>query len=366
VPAATFWLRISDTGFPPVFQFRASDFPLSTSPTLASILRSGRAEFNARFAAARHFYPDLDAGAFAEFLGTAVDPLVQAVEKVRADRLADVTRAAYDAALELVGQRLAGPHSRQSSVEEGWRRLLPKAASLVAAAPDRLIPAVCNAIHQLASASGARPGQWIEIIEKLGPQCSDVDVFLKLGQVAAWRAGLAHFRQSAIATADSLPEGMALAAVGAKPGSAWIDARQRFVADPWFDPACQGTEAPGFRVTAQVGSFRGFGGLFVEPPRLLPAGAHFLVNSGDGYWLLTADAFGATFHRASKEEFNRALKTPPFPAWLRLADSRVTMNGTSWSLPEMGGISSSAANDTTLAVTTHLSHAILLIALPRP
>ena len=140
------------------------------SPALISILRSGRADFNSRFAAARRIHPELEPGAFAEFLGTSVDELVLAVEKVRADRLGEVTMAAYDAALELVGQKLAGPGARIASIEEGWRRILPKAASVVATSPGRLIPAVCNAVHQLASTPGARPTQWIEAMEKLWPR----------------------------------------------------------------------------------------------------------------------------------------------------------------------------------------------------
>jgi hypothetical protein len=150
------------------------------SAALASILRSGRADFNARFAAVRHTHPDLKAEAFTEFLQTAVDDLVRAVERVGADRLGEVTMAAYDAALELVGQNLAGPGSRLAAVEDGWRRILPKVASLVAAAPGRLIPAVCNAVHQLASTPEARPAQWIEIMEQFGPQCVDTGAFLNL------------------------------------------------------------------------------------------------------------------------------------------------------------------------------------------
>src|SRR5262249_19892009 len=111
---------------------------MSISAGLASVLRSGRAEFNARFAAARHVHPNLDAAAFAEFLGTAVDELAQAVERVRPDHLGAVTMAAYDAALELVGQNLAGPGARQPAIEEGWRRVLPNAAPLVGIAPDRV------------------------------------------------------------------------------------------------------------------------------------------------------------------------------------------------------------------------------------
>ena len=186
------------------------------------LLRSGRAEFNARFVAARRIHPELEPGAFTEFLATAVDALAQAVEKVRADQLGEVTMAAYDAGLELVGQKLAGPGARLACIEEAWRRILPNAALLVASAPGRLIPATCNAVHQLASTPCARAAQWIETMEKLAPECADADAFLKLGQVAAWRAGLPHLRSGAIAAADTLPESLALSALGATSGCSWV------------------------------------------------------------------------------------------------------------------------------------------------
>ena len=345
------------------------------SAALASILRSGRSDFNARFIAARRIYPDLNADAFAEFLRTAVDDVVCAVEGVRADRLAQVTMAAYDAALELVGQKVAGPgsglSSRLAAVEEGWRRILPRIASLVASAPDRLIPAVCNAIHQLASTPDARPRQWIEIMEELGPRCADTETFLKLGQVSAWRAGLAHFRQGAIAAADVLPEKLALAALGAKSDSRWADVRAHLLANPWFDPATAATESPVIRVVAQVGSFRGFGGLFVEPPLVVSTGEDFLSRSNNECWLLTADLFGATFHRASIEEFESATREYPLPSGLKIDGSRVTFNGNGngsrdgnrFELLELGAITSAAANATTLALTSRLTHSIVLVAL---
>src|SRR6185369_10036159 len=265
------------------------------SPALASILRSGRAEFNTRFAAARHVHPDLDAGAFSTFLQTAVDDLVRALDRVRPDRVAEVTMAAYDAALELVSQKLAGPGSRLGPVEEGWRRVLPASAALVATAPARLIAAVCNAVHQLAAIPEARPTQWIDIMETLAPQCADADSFLKLGQAAAWRAGLAHFRAGALAAAEGLPEKLALAALGARPGISWAQLRERLQTDPWFDPAMETAvekkAGQALRVVAQPGSFRGYGGLFVEPPRVASAGPDFLARSDNACWLLTADVF---------------------------------------------------------------------------
>src|SRR6185436_12872804 len=207
-----------------------------------------------------------------------------------------------------------------------------------ATAPVVLIPAVCNAIHQLASTPGARPRQWIEISERLGPKCADADMFLKLGQLAAWRAGLAHFRQGAIAAADALPAQLALAALDAESDSNWSHVRAQLLASPWFDPAAAAKESSPVRVVAQVGSFRGFGGLFVEPPMVASVGEHFLVRSNSEYWLLTADVFGATFHRASIEEFEAATREPSGPPELQINGSQVALNGNRIELPELGEI----------------------------
>lgn len=337
------------------------------SAALASILRSGRSDFNARFIAARRIYPELQVEVFTEFLATAVDDLVSAVAAVGADRLGEVTMTAYDAALELVGQKLAGSGSRLAEVEEGWRRVLPKIAPLIATGSVCLIPAVCNAVHQLAATPGARPAQWIEITEQLGSQCADADSFLKLGQVAAWRAGLAHFRPGAIAGADALPETLALAALGATSDSRWTDVRAQLLANPWFDPATTRKESPVPRVIAQVGSFRGFGGMFVEPPLVVGMGENFLARSNSECWLLTADLFGATFHRASIEEFEASARKSQLPAGLQSNGSVITFNGSgngqSLDLPVLGDLASAAANETTLALTARLTHSIVLVAL---
>jgi len=333
------------------------------SPALVSILRSNRADFNARFAAARRIHPDLDPGVFGEFLATAVDELVQAIEKVRADRLGEVTIAAYDAALELVGQKLAGPGSRLPYIAEGWRRILPKVPSVVAISPGVVIPAVCNALHQLASTPGTRPAQWIETMANLGPQCGDADSFLKLGQLCAWRAGLAHFRSGAIAAADALPESRVLAALGVKSGSSWADLRKQLLADPWFDPGNPANATSTIRAVAQVGSFKGFGGLFIQPPQVAALGEQFLVRSDTECWLLAADAFGATFHRASVEDFEAARRDHPLPPGLKVTGSRIIFQGERFEFPALGEISTAAANATTLALTSGLTHAIILVAL---
>jgi hypothetical protein len=115
-------------------------------------------------------------------------------------------------------------------------------------------------------------------------------------------------------------------------------------------------------VVARAGAFRGFGGLFVEPPVVAAAGEHFLVRSGGDCWLLTADAFGATFHRATPEESKDA-RPSSVPPGVTARGTTVSIDGARVDLPELGEINGVAANGTTLAVTSPLSHAVVLLAL---
>jgi hypothetical protein len=334
------------------------------SPALSSILASGRAVFNARFSAARRLYPDLDPGAFSEFVATRLDELAKAVEAVRPDRVGEVTTAAYDVGLELLGEKVIGPGARCWSVSEAWRRILPKTAIHVSSAPGRLIPAICNAVWQLENMPGANPGLWIELMESFGPECPDLETLLKLGQFAAWRAGLAHFRQSALEAGSTLPDRLALAVVGARAESSWAAVRDKLRTNPWFNPAAENDASGLFRVVAQAGAFKGFGGLFSEPPIVRGAGDHFLVKSGGEFWLLTADAFGATLHRAGVEEFQNA-RGEEAPSDLKVKGARLAYKKDTIEFPELGEFTSFAANATTVAITSRFTHSIILAALPQ-
>ncbi|HEX8905340.1 MAG TPA: hypothetical protein VF771_10885, partial [Longimicrobiaceae bacterium] len=245
-------------------------------------------------------------------------------------------------------------------IDEGWRTVAPAAAALVAAAPELVLASLSNALHQLAATPGARPAEWMSAMATLAPQCQDSTVFLALGQVAAWRAGMAHFRQGALAAADALPETLALQAVGAG-GGRWAEIRERLRADPWFDPAHpEGGFVP--RVVARAGAFRGFGGIFTEPPRVGAAGDHFVIASGGECWLLTADAFGATFHRATPGDLAHP-QPPGLPEGVAVDGSGVTVHGARCNLPELGEITSAVAIGGTLAITSALTHAVVLISI---
>jgi hypothetical protein len=340
---------------------------MRVSDTLASVLRSGRGQFNARFVEARRVHPALDGQALAEFLRSTVDPLAQAVARARPECVSEVVVSAYDVALDLVGQRLVGPGARHGLIEDAWRRIFPHVAPLVAASPTRVMAAMTNAIVQLASTPGARADQWIADLERLADECGDVETLLRVGQVAAWRAGMTHFRQGALVAAAELPQSLTLAALGAPASAAWQEIQSRLAVDPWFDPSQPQGSVPagtsGLRVAARAGAFRGFGGLFTEPPRVAASGENFLVQSGQECWLLSADVFGATFHRAPLEDFQAASSNRSLPAGLDVSKGRIVWKGHRHRIPTLAEFTSAAANATTLALTSPLTHAVVLVAL---
>ena len=332
---------------------------------LTAVLKAARSELNARFAAARSTYPDLDSDAFAEFVRGAVDPLVSAVAPVRPERATDVAHVAYDMGLELVGQKLVGRPARTPVVGDAWRRVLPQLATLVAAEPEKLIAAVSNAAHQLSTTPGARPSAWIDSMTTLAGQCADSRLVLTLGALVAWRCGMAHLRDSALAAAGTLPESLVLSALGA-PGMRWPDVRDRLLADPWFDPANPQAPSNTARVVSRAGAFRGFGGLFLAPPIVAMANEQLFARSGDACWLVKADAFGATFHRATTQEFDHAnAHSRTLPPGVSLRGTTLIVGG---ARTELGNavheVTSACANRTTLALTAPFTHAIVLVALP--
>jgi hypothetical protein len=338
------------------------------SEPFANILRADRDEYNRRFAEARLRYPALTGEAFGEFLLRSVDGIVAAVCSVCPERATEVVSCLYDAALELVGRNLAGPSSRNPTIDEGWRTVLPAAAGHLAEAPGRVTAAVSNGLHHLTVTPGARPARWIRDLASLAADCGDADTFLRAGQVAAWTAGLSQYRTGALEILDTLPNLITAAILKAPSGTDVNELRNRLRDNPWYDPSHPedtGTSSGNrIRVVRRAGAFRGFGGQFTQPPRVTARGDNLLVASGGECWLLTADAYGATFHRHGQAGLDAAEQGAGLPPSLIVTGSKVKFDGAVLDLAEWGSVTSAAVADRTLAVTSSLSHAVTLIALP--
>jgi hypothetical protein len=191
---------------------------------------------------------------------------------------------------------------------------------------------------------------------------------LEAAKVPAWRAGLAHYRASALDLCRRLAPPVAIAALGL-PGVTLdrdeIDTLiHQLLADPWLDPkvALQGKpDAQHLKLVGRVGAFRGFGGTFIRPPQITAPGGQFVASDGEQHWLLHADLFGATLHRLPTLPTQPPLVAAPlFKVGLSGRVSRGQHHAT---FPDLAVHHSQASNASTLAVTSPLSHAVYLIAL---
>jgi MoxR-like ATPase len=339
----------------------------------------------------RYARPKLDAAAFVDLLVNLVAPLVNTVHAVAPGRVSEAGEALYAVALELLGQDVLGPNARYPHIVEGWRVLLPGLARFVAEAPRVMAGSVTNALYNLSATPGARPHEWAASLLQMAEACPDTATLLTAGQVAAWRAGLAHYRLPALEICAQLAAAHPRAARLALGLPAELDIPtvpvilEHLRADPWLrpdqspiPPAAAGPKGnpaslrsggyslqsqipnPQLRIVARVGAFRGFGGLFIAPPTVGIVDDQLVISDGEGRWLLYADAFGATFHRTAVVPPKRKVSRETFHA---------DVNGNVWkdrhrqSFPELRGLSSMASTSTTLAATTPLSHTVFLVAL---
>lgn len=327
----------------------------SVSAPLAAVLRAGRHEFNSAFALARQRFRDLDGNDVIAFARETIDPLARAVAAIDPSQVSDVVHAAYEIGIELVGHKLAGASVPVRAVEAAWERIALANVRHVITAPTRVLAAISNAVHQLRNTPGTDHAQWVEFLQCHGPECPDVDTLLRLGQLAGWRAGLAHYRAGALDVAEHLPHALVRAVLDLPADVAVPTALASLRRDPWFDP--RGKER-GLRLVCRYGAFRGFGGLFLTPPLVAAVGEDLLVASGDDCWLLYADRFGTTLHRAPRELFPER----PAASVVQVRDGQVAEAGRSVDVSATGAITGCAVNSTTVVVATERTHALALLA----
>lgn len=101
--------------------------------------------------------------------------------------------------------------------------------------------------------------------------------------VAAWRAGTARLRASALAAAAALPVEVAGPALGLAPGEV-ASALTANAADPWTWP---GARVGG--VLTRLGDYRGIGGAWLAPPTVGPG---WTVSADGRSWDVVADIHG--------------------------------------------------------------------------
>lgn len=340
--------------------------PIINGP-FASVLERNRARFNAAFAGARRSLRGLDPGAFSDHLIQRTAPLVNRIAAETGydagDALDSVGVALYDLSLEMFVKGIVGGPDRYPAVVRAWTELFPAIAGFIAVAPRRMPAAIVNALCHLSTEKGADADQWIDTLLTAAPICPDGETFLKAGQAAAWRWGLAHCREGALTVLRDLPAAVAAAILDLPAGSdaAYIDiVLSHLVSDPWHDPSVfPDRQRKTLALAGKVGGFRGFGGVFLNPPiAAVSSDGRIYLSDTQDIFLLHADRFGATLRRCSGLDIKKGKNSSFFID----ETGKVRRNGASRKFPQLAGAASFASTDHTLAICLPFSHHVHLVA----
>lgn len=164
--------------------------------------------------------------------------------------------------------------------------VLPRLATWVRAWPADVVPAVLAASRGVARAGLL--DAWVDRVARADVPAAPTDVRPAL-LVAAWRSGLVRYRDASLQAAVALPPATA-AALLEVPEAEVVAVLDRHRADRWWWPGRD--DGPG--VVQRVGGFVGWGGPWVQVPRVAaggPTGWLVLVDGTVG--AVVADAHGS-------------------------------------------------------------------------
>lgn len=320
---------------------------------LAPHLRADRARFNAQFATAQARFPNLNADDFHVVLRELVAPLVLACEEIVPERSAEVTAAAYESALQLCAAQVLGPRARNDVLNRAWHELLPQIAHLIVQNPRRCLRRTSNALHLLAQHDAAKAQMWSEIMLSIAPICTDVPTWENAGFVAAWRCGLAHFRNHALKIVGQLTPAIGRLALRSSDEN-WTRTLEN-LQNVWLDSA----DKNNLQWRGYVGDFIGLGGMMSAPPRAYWFENRFWIWNGQSWLNLWADSFGVTLTPAAAPVgFQGQAKSD----WRVDASGQVLAGDARAQFEVLAQPLSWADDGRTMLVTTQFSHRVYLLS----
>lgn len=336
----------------------ASHVPTIMNDAFTQVLERNRRSFNAQFAQARQMAPGLDGDDFSLHLREVVAPIVAACDLTSSERTHEVVEVLYELSLQLMSKGLLGHNARNPLLQKAWTQLLPHLANQIVRSPRRVVGSVCNAVVTLSQTPKVRTESWMQLMRETTKNCDDVETFLRVGRVAAWRCGLSHAREIALRDGRELPPEVVRHLFGLSPKTTSEQLNQMWVNlqnDVWISPqeaTISSTRSSGLKLAAQVGDFRGFGGTFQSLLRVTTKDGAFLVSDKTQTWRIFADVFGATLVSARGESVIESNYFATVPQWNRVLEI----------FPEAQRALAVAADETTIAVTVPTSHRVWLFA----
>ncbi|MEI6212917.1 MAG: hypothetical protein WCP10_02335 [Desulfuromonadales bacterium] len=331
-----------------------------TGPLAAALARN-RERFNRLYARAAQRSSLLDPGELASLVRGPLLECVNAVSAVEPEKAEAAAVRMFEICLVLYTHGHLGAKSRNPLVAAVWERLLPQVPVLLARSPRRLTASLSNAAVNIWQEDQAIARHWLKRLHNLIPHCESPEQALDAALVVAWRSGLAHYRETALQHWQRLPDHLKLASLGIGDEDG-VDATVAATSlqQRWLPPHLAGKRTePRLRIVGRVGSFKGIGGQFAEPPLVAGNGDMLIAYDAENSHTVWADFYGATLRRTQVAPEGFIAGTGTFSI---NTSGTVTFGSLKAQFPPLAGSSSCAATADTLAVTLPHSHAVYLVA----
>ncbi|MCP4687779.1 MAG: hypothetical protein GY859_06995, partial [Desulfobacterales bacterium] len=249
-----------------------------TFEPLVLMLRQKREACNRLFSTYSIRHPSLDPDLVKRWMVRAVEPVMREFHTADAETFESLFDVLYETLL-----RLAGAHRLQSEAEAHRRALMliPLVKERARESPEQLVHSMFTALNAILPHGPDAALAWISRMRKALPHCDAMADVLNAGRLCAWRSGLAHLRERALAAARELPPEAASGALNTPVNAGLL---QRMEENPWFSPgktesADAGSGGLVFR--CRMGGFRGFGGPFLKPPAVARVEQCFVASDGE-------------------------------------------------------------------------------------
>lgn len=333
------------------------------------LLEQNREALNQRYLQRRAQGAKLEDSSWLFHLRQRILPIVDTVAAVLPEGCTRTLNDLYDVSLDLfaVGHFSESTGILPQALSQLWELTLPRFAKQMARDPRRVSGSLSNAVLSIAQSHPESVDRWLKTLNRAGPLANTVDQLLQIGQVAAWSAGYPEYRAAAVKLAQSLPVEVVRSIFEFPASLSDTDVSEllgQWLVDPWAYRSETTVNSPAIVRVGSCGAFRGFGGVFLEPPQVFLSGKQLMATDNHSVWQVIADSFGQSFHRVDTTadvSRRKAAKSVPQVD----AHGLVSWNGRTLSCPDLANSTSQAFDGKTLAVTIRNSFHLFLIAAPQ-
>jgi len=336
---------------------------IALSANMIELLVAHRELLNQMFRRRKAFGTKIDSQAWSQHVGETVLPVVQAVQHIAEERARTTLIDLYEVSLDLFAAGHFSESGNSPTLMQLWKEVLPCLAKTLSRSPKRIAGSFSNAVVALTMESPEIAKRWLGSLQRICGACETPQQLLDVGKVLAWTSGMAIYRHPALVLTQDIHISLLRRLFEVSDTVSENHIRQWLTdldSNPWYRrPFDKKAGQAKVQQVSRCGAFRGFGGLFLEPPVLFLHDGQIFVSESRNVYQLVADSFGYAFQRMANFEPKKHSQSTTASI---NAQGLIRWQGCDNFQSDLVDVSSQAYDGNTLAITLTSSFHVYLFA----